>query len=144
MSRMKDPNYSNIIRFKIEEDVPENSPNVLAIKLAEALDSAAKFQLDGETYRAAATAELQKAKQLQNVIFQIKERAKNPPQKISRMDPLSHYNLQDCELELSKFKARAVELQQMADDFFQKATENRNESQKLQIKIREANKKARG
>lgn len=132
------------VRFEITTDKPEESPNSLAILLAEAMDAASKNQQDGDTYRVAATAELQKARQLQDVIFQIRERRKNPPVKISRMDPLNQYVLEDCEKELKKFKERAVELQSMADDFLQKATKNRNEANKLQIRIREFNKKARG
>lgn len=145
MSRMEDASGDTPkIRFEITESRPEDEPNVLAIKMAECLNTAALAQQDGETYKTAAGAELQKARQLQDVIFQIKEREKNPPAKVSRMDPLSHYDLEDCEKQLKVFKDRAVELQAKSDEFLQKANENRNEANKLQIRIREANKKARG
>ena len=144
MSRMRDSNKPPIVGFKIEETRPEERLEKLAIQLAEALDNASRLQLDGETYKTAAAAELQKARQLQDVIFQIKEREKNPPAKVSRMDPLAHYDLEDCQEQLKTLKERAVELQAMSDDFTQKANENRNEAQKLQIDIREAQKKLRG
>lgn len=144
MPRMPSPEGSTPkIRFEITTDNPESSPNVLAITMAECMQNAAQLQQDGEAYKNAASAELQKARQIKDVIFQIKEREKNPPVKVSRMDPLREYDLEDCENQLKIFKDRAVELQAKADEYFQKATENRNEANKLQIRIREANKASR-
>ena len=142
MPRMSDSDTPKVT-FKIENDRPEDSPNSLAIQMAECMQNSSQFQTDGEVYKTAASAELQKAKQLQNVIFQIKERQKNPPAKVSRMDPLAHYDLEDCETQLANFKERAVDMQSMADDYFQKADANKNESNKLQIRIREENKKSK-
>ena len=95
-------------------------------------------QENQSSFIAASQAERQKAISLQNVIFQLKERERNgPPEKISRMDPLSGYDMVACELELQELKARAQELQSIADDHGQKVIEAKNEIAALNKKIRE-------
>lgn len=127
------------IRIKIDYDRPEDNLSRLAIKLAESLSLASQYQQDAETYKAASQSEMQKANTLQNIIFQIKERKKNPPQKNSRMDPLNEYNLDDCNNEFKLLKERALYLQKKSDEYSNLSSRNRNEANKLQIKIRDIN-----
>jgi len=142
MSRMKEPGPSKV-SFKIEHDRPEDSPNSLAIRLVEAFQAAANSQADADALRFSAQSERTKAQQIQDAIFQLKERKKNPPAKVSRMDPLNEYSLEACETQLAELKKNSVELQKTSDEHAQEAMRQRNEAERLQRLIREANDKAR-
>lgn len=122
--------------IKIEEYNQEDDISFLAIRLAEELHCASAKQKDYESFSAGAFAERKKALNLQDVIFKLKERQKNPPKKVSRMDPLNFYELETCEEELKTYMDRAKEMQEKADMYANEAQKHRNESQKIQIKIR--------
>ena len=139
MSRMKSPDEPKI-RFEITRDRPEDSLQRMAIQLAEALTKSSTYQVDANTFSEAANAERQKAQQLQGVLFQIKERQKNPPTKVSRMDPLAEYDLESCEKQFEELKKTAQKMQEIADEHFSNAENARREADSLQRKIHKAQK----
>jgi uncharacterized coiled-coil DUF342 family protein len=126
--------------IRIEEYRQEEDPSWLASRLAEAYNSMSAHEQNYNTFVAASQAERKKAMDLQMVVFQLKERQLNGgPEKVSRMDPLSGYDLSACEAEIEQLKSRAIELQEIADEHAQKATVAKNEVNSLNKKIREVN-----
>lgn len=142
MSRMNDSNAPKI-RFEITEDRPEDSPSRLAIELAEQLTLASVRQRDSATFSVSAQAERTKAQQLQSIIFQLKERKRNPIPNVSRMDPLNEYSMEQCEAEFALLKERAQDMQQKSDLYAQEAKEAQIKAEKLQKKIHDINVKLR-
>ena len=124
-------------RLEITEDRPEDDPVLLAKKLAEALMNASLRQTDAEAFAESSRAERTKARQFQDILFQLKEREKNPPAKVSRMDPLSEYDAVKIKEELEIYKKRAVELQEESDQHAESAKKHRVEAEQLQRKIHE-------
>jgi len=127
--------------LKFEYDRPEDSAQALAIKLAEAFTKSASSQRDAEAFKTNAQSERVKAKQLRDVIFQLKERKKNPIPNVSRMDPLNEYDLEKCEAEFEECKTRAQNFQITSDTFAASAHDSRREAETLQRLIHQANKK---
>ena len=139
MSRMRDVGKSPIVKLLVEEYRQEEDVSFLAVTLAEQLHEAGLAQRDYETLSASARAERQKAANLNVVIFQLKERQRSGFVSESRMDPLSTYDLGECEKELGIFKERANELQESAMNRLTDAEKARRESDRLQRKIRKLN-----
>lgn len=141
MGRMKLPGDQKI-RFEITTNKPEESPERYALMLAEAFNGASLRQTDSETFHVSAQSERRKAQQIQDIIFQLKEREKNPVEKVSRMDPLNDYDLEACENQLKDLKENSEELQKKSDEYSQEANGHRQDIVKLQKLIREAHAKA--
>lgn len=125
-------------RLEITEDRPEEDPVFLAKKLAEALMNASLRQNDAEQFAESSRAERAKARQFQDVLFQLKEREKNPVPNVSRMDPLNEYDIDMVKEELATYKKRAQDLQEESDKHREEAKHYRIEAEQLQRKINSA------
>jgi hypothetical protein len=114
------PDSSEIIdlkyghKVKVERTRPENSPKWLSMQLVEAFEEERVHRMEKESYKTNACSEGQKVQQLKAVIHELKERKKNPPKKISRMDPYNTYNLDLCKEELTQAMDRMQEFTQTA------------------------------
>jgi len=125
--------------IRVTEYRQEEDPSHLAIKMAELMNDAVNHDKDYQTFVQAAMAERQKAMQIQNVIFQLKEQEVGGIKSTSRMDPLNTYDLDMCKEQLDNLKESALEFQKIAMDHADKASKARNEAELLQRKIRKLN-----
>jgi len=101
-------------RVKVERTRPENSPEHLAMLLVEALDAERVHMMEEQSYKTNALAEGQKVQQLREVISELKRREKDPPKKISRMDPYATYDIDLCKEELKQAQDRMQEFNHTA------------------------------
>jgi uncharacterized membrane protein YgaE (UPF0421/DUF939 family) len=127
-----------IIGFKIEVN-DGNTPKTLAIKLAEAMQNSINYRNDARAFREHSQFEVEKAKNLKRVLVQLKEREKNPPTKVSRMDPLAEYNKEAVEQEIDQAMQRCREFAEMANDRETDASQEDQKAIALQRDIRELN-----
>lgn len=139
---MSDPGTPKV-RLEISRDRPEDSPSRLAFELAEALNTVSERRNDCELFKTSAAAERTKASQMQDVIFQLKERRRNNVVSTSRMDPLNEYDLDSCEAEFALLKARAQEMQEKSDTYDVEAKAAKLTADKLQRRLHEINSKLR-
>lgn len=125
--------------LRVTETKQEDDPKRLAIRLAEIINGIGVLYGDVQTFKTQATSERAKAANLRNVIFELKERKKNPPKKVSRMDPYNTYDLEACEKEMKLYKDRAIEMDQTAADQTKKREELQVEMVDVQSRIRRGN-----
>ena len=123
-------NLKNGHRVKVDRERPENSPQWLSMQLVEAFEEERVHRMQKQSYQTNATSEGQKIQQLKTVIQELKNREKNPPQKISRMDPYNTYDLGLCEEELTQ----AIDRMQ---EFTQTAAEHATGERAAQVKQRD-------
>lgn len=145
MTKRQEPN--KVIGFKVEKSKPEESLETYARMLSEASDNEKRARQDAEAYRVNAMNERQKGLELQNIIFDLKQRKRigagpvlNKYGRPSRMHPLNNYSLEKCEKELAKCKFRQSEFQKTADHYDQEAVRLNGKVNEYTIKIRDFNK----
>jgi hypothetical protein len=140
MSRKKYPDLpgSAIVGLKVEHE-PTTTPGQLAIELAESMQNAINYRADAVAFREHSVFEAGKIRKLNTVLFQLKERERNPPEKISRMDPLGEYNLDMINEEIALAKARTKEFSDRASSRETEASAEDNKAVRLQREIRELN-----
>jgi hypothetical protein len=98
----------------VTKNRPEDAPERLAVRLAEVINGIANLQADVRALTGQADAERKKAKGLDAVIFQLRERERNPPAQVRRMDPLATYDMDACIEERDLYQRRAKDLQDQA------------------------------
>ena len=135
MPRMKTPGQAPQIRFKIEE--MGLTVGDLARLLAESLQNASLRQGDAEAYDRQAASERAKVQQLNNILFQLKERRRNPPAKLRRMDPLNEYEEEAVKAEIAMLKKRGAKFADMAAKFRADAEKHRRSADDYQRRLRD-------
>lgn len=137
MGRMQPPGPPRI-RLKAERlgDTAEH----LAVLLAESFRTGARKRRDGDAYRQQVANERLKAGRLNDVLFQLAERRRNPPARIRRMDPLAEYDEGMVKAELKLAKDRSQNFQTMSDGFIEEAEREDRKAAVLQTRIQKLNK----
>ena len=141
------PDSSEIIelknghRVKVERTRPENSAKWLAMQLVEAFEKERVHRVEKQSYKINANSEGQKIQQLKAVIHELKEREKNPPKKISRMDPYNTYDLNLCKEELDQAIGRMQEFTQIASKHADDERTAQIDQRNIQRRIKDANTK---
>jgi hypothetical protein len=125
--------------LRVTETKPEDAPERLAVRLAEIINGIGNFYAEADAFKRQGTSERSKAAGLRNVIFELKERKKNPPAKVSRMDPYNTYDLEACEAELQGYKDRSVEMDSLAAQQLEKRDKLQLEMIDVQSRIRRGN-----
>ncbi len=119
MGRMKNTDAASIVKLKIEKmglTIEE-----LARQKVEAMQGNYLRMQDSAAYRLQAANERSKVHSFKDVIFRLKERARNPVANPSRMDPLNSYNLEAVQKELEEAQERSKEFEQTANQYQQDA-----------------------
>ena len=88
---------------------PEDAPERLAIRTAELLTGIRNGNFDVQAFNTQAQAEKKKATDLTMVIMTLEDRKKDPPKKVSRMDPYATYDLDMCLEERDQYVERSKE-----------------------------------
>jgi hypothetical protein len=137
--RMRDPNKppNAVVGVKIRVDKGP-TPEQIAIQIAEAYQVQANSSADAAAFKAQAMHERRRANELQGILFQLKERARNPPEKIRRMDPLAEYDADSLKEEMEIYKKRAQDLQVMADQATERVKKARLDAVRLQAEVKQA------
>ena len=112
----------------------------LAVELAEAFRLGNRKRRDGAAYREQVANERLKAGRLNDVLFQLKDRKRNPPAQVRRMDPLAEYDVDMVKEELELAKARSINFQTMSDGFIEEAERADRNAAVLQNRIQALNK----
>ncbi len=129
------------VAVKVEHSRP--SVESLAVKLAEALHGASRYQVDVRSFRASAAQERRKGAELVVLIHRTKEWRRNPPAKISRMEPLAQYDLDAMWEERKLALRRAGRFDEVAAEYARKIVECEGDAAHLQREIREERERAR-
>ena len=82
-----------------------------------------------------------KIQQLKDVIRELKEREKNPPKKVSRMDPYNTYDLGLCKEELEQAISRMQEFTQTSAKHAEDERTAQINQRSLQKRIQDVNAK---
>jgi len=140
MSRLKDPTLppEAIVGLKVETE-PVVKPQDLAIQLVESIENASLHRNNAKAFREHSQYEGGKIRTLNDVLFQLKERKRNPPVKVSRMDPLGEYNVDMIHKEIQQAKERQIEFANKASKEETLAVAEDGKTMKLQKDIRELN-----
>lgn len=128
-------------KAKVERTRPENTAEWLAKQLIEALESERVHRMERQSYEVNARSEAQKIQQFKEVIRELKRRKKNPPKKVSRMDPYNTYDLGMCEEELAQSIQRRQEFIQAIADHTEGEKTAQRKQKMIQKRLAEINKK---
>lgn len=134
MSRMRTPGTSPV-RFKVEQ--LGHTAGDLARLLAEALQNASLKQNDADAYERQAASERVKIRDYNNILFQLKERKRNPPARVRRMDPLNEYDEEAVKEEVEMIKARHANFSTMAAEFKNAAEKARRDASGYQRRLQD-------
>ena len=142
MSRKKIENLpdNTIIGFKVEHS-PRYTASQLAIMLGEAMQNSINFKADAKAFQEHSEFEIKKVRRFKALLKKLENRKKNPPEKVSRMDPLASYNETLILEELSQSKQRSKDFANMASKKKTMAIKEDSRVLELQKEIRELNNK---
>jgi len=91
------------IRFEVTTE-PEFTIEELALQLAEALHGGINAKRDADSFANQMQVETRKIAELEFLIRQVESFHKNPPEKISRMEPLATYSLESLNEQINESK----------------------------------------
>jgi uncharacterized small protein (DUF1192 family) len=114
---------------------PEFTVEQLAFQLAECLQSKHNALLDADVFSSQIRIESQKVFSLQNILYEVKRFQQNPPERISRMDPLATYKVTDIMNEIELAKKRAEDWTNRSSEAMAKVTELDKRLAQLQKEI---------
>lgn len=131
------------MRVRIEEIRDQNSPQRLALQLAEAMHRVGEAQNDAIAFGEFASSETMKASELRDLMHRIKTEGRenvrtfNPKTgKPRRMDPLQEYDLGALQTEIDLRRRRAQEFREKANEAKSIVSDSRREADMLQRKLR--------
>ncbi len=128
-----------LVGLKIERLNPETDAKLLAERMAGKYNFEFAARNDARELRAAAQSERAKGTQLTHTLFALREWKKNPPAKISRMDPMQFYDEEQIQEEIRLHGVKAIDLDKLAAERDQMAVKAHNEAVDLQNRIRRIN-----
>ena len=135
-----------VVGFKIESERPEDSPRVLAIQLANFLQQEMNAKQDAISFRDQAKRERQKAQAFIGTLTMLQEYKRKKKKalaageewKPSRMEPMETYDEEMLKAEKIMLINRAKDLEELAKKHDKIANEAKQESAKIQQRIKEA------
>ena len=125
-----------LVGLKIERLDPERDAKLLAERMANKYQFEYAARGDAREFRAAAQSERQKGTALKQTLFDLREWKKNPPEKISRMDPMQFYEEDKIEAEIKSYQSKAQRLDELAANREELAMKAHNEAVELQGRIK--------
>lgn len=84
---------------------PQFSTEELALQLAEALHGGINARRDADSYANQMQIENRKVAELEFLVRQVEAFQKNPPENVSRMEPLATYNIDSLKEQIEEAKA---------------------------------------
>jgi hypothetical protein len=126
-----------VVGIKVEYELPD--PGLLAMKLVEAFRAVEAHKRDVASFAQQSQSERIKVQQLRNLILQVREYQRNPPERRRRMEPLADHNLQTLKEEMEEARRRMVEFQATSDEQAREASRRHEETIKLQGEISRVN-----
>jgi hypothetical protein len=135
------------IRLEVTASRPEDSPEAMAVQLAQLLSNVSVFKEQAATYKIQSQNERRKGQELEILLFRhkewhkrLKEDGKNGiKRKISRMEPMMTYDRDQMKKERDEYMELANKFLDKSNQFAQRAREEDLKAIQLQKKIKEAN-----
>lgn len=107
----------------------------LAMLKVEAMQGHSLKQQDAQAYQLQAANERTKGQQFVVVLQQLKDRKRNPPAKVSRMDPLSEYDVDKVKDELEMIKARAQNFSDLSAKYQREAEQHMRDVVSIDVRL---------
>ncbi len=116
MGRMKPvTGVGRVVSYKVEK--MGLTDEQLARRLAEAMHHETLRRQDAAGFKTAAAMERVKGREMNGILIQLRERKRNPPVRVRRMDALADYDFGKCEDELALIKDRGKDFERMAAEY---------------------------
>lgn len=116
---------------------PQFSTEELAIQLAEAMHRGINARRDADTFANQMQIENRKISELQFLVRKVEDFNRNPPEHVSRMEPLASYDIESLKKEIDEAKELRAEWANKQSEALKVVQDSKAEEARLQRELAE-------